>query len=193
MKLKFSKKLTWLLSIVSLAFISIITAASIPAQAGGKKLYFGGPLGNFNATRHGSDHNTTYQKKTKSHSAARARAKARAKAKRKAQARAIAARKRKAAKIRAARARARDSGPTESNTTAVPSTAALLTKNDADIDEAKNAENTTDDNVTVATTDTESTAPEDEPNASSDDANVSGEGNCRRFVPEVGMTISVEC
>ena len=188
------RKLTAFFSALALVLIAMTAMANSPAHAGKKKLHFGGPIGNFNATRHGSGsyNNNGYNNKAKARARAKAKAKARARAK--AKARAAAAQKRKAAKARAA-ARNSNSGPTESNTAAAPSTAALLTKKDIGTDANKTKKNPSgDENVAVA-----KTGPDDDSSATDTDTTSTsrirdqGSGECKRFVPEIGTTISVEC
>lgn len=211
------------------AFLAAIAMFTGLAHAGGKKLYFGGPLGTFEAKRspggssksYGNKKSKAYKaKKAKAHQArkAKARAAAQAKARAKAEARRKAyakAKAREADKQRAARARAaggstvanEKSGPTESNTAQTPSTAAILTRNALarQQEEAKKAEGDAastendDESVTVAKTNDASAAKEavrEEPETSEkadEPVKEEGDGGCKRFIPEVGMTISVDC
>jgi hypothetical protein len=202
--------------VMAVAAISLFSAG---AEAGKKKLYFGGPLGTFDAKRSPGGSSKSYKSKSyksKSHKANKARkAKARAAAKAKARARAAAKRKAyaKAKAEEAARRRARanaaansdryvsdgpKSGPTESNTAVAPSTAAVLTRNQLarqkDAESAKSAPKADNDNdsVTVAETSDASVAPKPARGVK-DKTPVDDGTGCKRFIPEVGMTVSVDC
>ncbi len=130
--------------------------------------------------------------------AAQKRAYAAAKKKKAAQQRAYAARNAKQKQVAATEANARaeaeaqakaDAEKTEGSFVAAPSTAALLTSQD--IAEDTSRVKTTGDATEVAVvnqadTDTTETTPVVEDSDS-------GEGNCKRFIPAVGLTVSVGC
>lgn len=168
-----AKKLQTLFAIAALGLASLMASGQNPAEAGGKKQFFRGPPGAFNNNQHGGNAYNTTNPKAKVNTRARARARARR--------RALAAKNKKARA--AAKARA-----TESNSTAVPSTAALLTKKDLDVEaRTPNKRSPPDDKVTVATTSDDS-----KPDTSSSAASI-GEGGCKKFVPAVGIAVSVSC
>ncbi|MCH9806167.1 MAG: hypothetical protein K0U74_00375 [Alphaproteobacteria bacterium] len=100
------KKATIILAAIATAVAAMATA---PAQAGGKRLHFGGPIGHFKAFPHKhNSHNNAYKRRqlAKKKAAQRRAAARRAKA-RKAAARKAAARKAHARKVAAQRAAAR--------------------------------------------------------------------------------------
>lgn len=133
-----------------------------------------------------------------------------AKKRKAAQQRAIAAKKRKAAeqrayaakkakqqKVAAAEAEARaeaeaqakaDAEKTEGAFVSAPSTAALLTSKD--VGDAPTETAKTDTATEVAVVDKADTATEAAPVVENADA---GEGGCKRFIPAVGLTVSVGC
>lgn len=156
--------------------------------------------------------------KARARSKARARAKAKArqraiaaKKKKAAQQRAYAAKKKKAAqkralaakkaeqkKVAAAEAKARseaeaqakaDAEKTEGSFVGAPSTAALLTSQD--VAEDTNEVKSTDDATEVAVVDETETENTDATPVV--EANETGDGNCKRFIPAVGLTVSVGC
>ena len=173
------------------------------------------------AAANASKHNKRKaQARARAKAKAQARARARAKAKKRAyaaqkkkaaQQRAYAAKKKKAAQQRAyaakkakqqqvaateanARAEAEaqakaDAEKTEGTFVSVPSTAALLTSQDVASDTSENKPTGDATEVAIADeldTNTTKTTPVIE---NSD----TGEGNCKRFIPAVGLTVSVGC
>ena len=164
-----------LVALLSLCLATLLVSGPSPAEAGKKKLFFGAHQDSYGNARYGGN---AYKKNTRK-AKARARARARAAKKRKARA---------AAKARATAAKNRDSGATENNTTAVPSTAVLLTRKELDAKATmKTKRPAADRKVTVATT-----SDDDNVDTSSSAAAI-GEGACRKFVPEVGTAVAVPC
>jgi len=186
------KKLPSLLTMMVMSLVALMASSQSPAEAGKKKLFFGGHPGAYGNKHHGGNtyKPNAHKAKAKARARARAKARARAAAKAKARRRAIAAKKRKAhaaARARATASQRRGTGPTESNTTVAPSTAALLTKKELDGAAETQTKRSPDGKVTVATTSEEKTT-----DASSSASSI-GEGACKKFVPEVGTAVAVPC
>lgn len=157
--------------------------------------------------------------RAKAKARARAKAKARAAAKRKAaqkraiaakrkkaaaQKRALAAKKKKAAaeqkKVAAAEAKAReeaaaqakaDAEKTEGSFVSAPSTAALLTSKD--VNEDANDRKSPTDPTEVAVVDEGDNSETTTDAAPIVENTTDGDGNCKRFIPAVGLTVSVGC
>lgn len=94
------KKTTTILAVIAAAVAAL---AAAPAQAGGKRLHFGGPIGHFNAFPHSNaSHNNSYKRRQLAKKkAAQRRAAARKAHARKVAARKVAARKAHARKVQA--------------------------------------------------------------------------------------------
>lgn len=193
--------------------VSDVVRARANARAGGST---GGHDAYILKKHGGALSGTTAKKKAaaKRKAAARKRAAAKrraaiaAKKKKAAQRRAaIAAKKKAEAKRRAALAAKRkranaaatneaDSGSNGGSVTA-PSTAAVLTNQDVNADAPNSTDNSKTDDVAVATDKDQSTAATSDTVVEADSAvgapAKDADGTCKRFVPEVGKTVTVDC
>lgn len=190
--------------------VSDVVRARANARAGGST----GGHDAYILKKHGGALSGTAAKKkaaAKRKAAARKRAAAKrraaaAKKKQAAQRRAaIAAKKKAEAKRRAAiaakrkRANAADSGDGNSNggTVTAPSTAAVLTNQDINGEEPEKTKAEKTEDVAVATDQdsTEVTGTDTKPAADSNVGNTAKDGDekCKRFIPEVGQTVTVDC
>lgn len=137
------------------------------------------------------------RKAAKKKAAAKRRAAIAAKKKKEAQRRAALASKKKAEKRRAdAKAENTDDNKSGTTATATPSTAAVLTNQDINADDK--AADKSDDTTVTAASDTAGSSDQTETTAEANDSSVGAkasddEKGCKRFVPEVGKTVSVDC
>lgn len=205
------KKTTFILAAIASA---IAAFGTLPAQAGGKRLQFGGPLGSFEATPYAKSSNraTRHYSKTRSSRAAAKRAHARKLAARKAAARKAAAKKAAAHKYAAQKA-ARQAAARKLATQKAASAKARTVQR-ADVKRQKQESDTAENNETstkaapvkasaIAGTNTlklDDNADETDlaaiPDTEPETAKVENENaelQCKKYIPSAGMTISVPC
>lgn len=124
-----------------------------------------------------------------------------AKKKKAAQKRALAAKEAKQEKVAAAEAEARkeaeaqakaDAEKTEGSFVGAPSTAALLTSQDV-AEDAKAPTGSGTDATEVAVVDENEASATTETTPAVENNSDNGEGGCKRFIPAVGLTVSVGC
>lgn len=187
---------------IALILAAVISAAAFfataPAQAGGKRLHFGYPLGSFQASNHsGGSSSYGSRRHYASKTAAQRRAAARRAAARKAAARKIAAQRRAAAKtkrlaqIRKEKAQkvqqtAKVEKETEDREWHAPVRASAIA--------GTNTLNFRDEAETPAETETELNDENTEVETAETNTNVEvAELACKRFIPSAGMTVTVPC
>lgn len=178
------KYLPVLFIVAVLSFVIPFAGGPGPAEAGKKKYNFGGQHGPFKYKHYKGD---TYNHKAGARARANAKARARAKAKARAAAKAKAKQRALAAQRQKALTKAKDTRPTESNSAAVPSTAAALTQSDLNSEAETRVKPSLGNKVDVATSSEEPTL-DTESSASS-----IGDGACKKFLPEVGTAVAIPC
>lgn len=186
------------------AILATAAFCTTAANAGGKKLNFGGPLGTFEATPHAKGSNSTrnsHSKKRSSKAAAQRRAAAKKAAARRRAAQRAAARK-KAEAHAAARKRAaarhateKQAGSKRAATTAKAPVTSTAATTPADQDEIKSAPVKA---SAIAGTNTlkfrPEPVPEDQKAGTTDTAAAKTERyECKKYIPSAGMTVSVPC
>lgn len=195
-------------AVLILAALATATAAfaTAPAQAGGKRLHFGGPLGSFVASPHsgGSSHHrsSNHRKTLAAKKAAQRRAAARRAAARKAAAKKAAARKAYAKKVAAKKAAERKAAEersrvakaetkTDENTewNAPVRASAIAGANTLAFNEDLKSDTAEDEEPAEETSDVETA----EAAVSEDESTEVAELECKKYVPSAGMTITVPC
>lgn len=172
-----------LLIAIAAAFFAITTFFAAPAEAG-----FNVKIGGASqfSTVHKAGFGFKRRFHLRRHFLARRIAKRRALARRRARAAAIARAKAKAR----ARAIAKAKAKAKARAIAAAKAKALAAGKAAAAEEAKVAEATDNENSTISSTDEVAEIESDEPEKV---AAVSEELGCKKFIPEVGMTITVPC